>query len=376
MRFSKGIALFMMLVLLVTVSACAQATPTTTTPPPSPTTSSPSPTPTTPPPPSNVRLGVFIPGRLGDSPDYDKLADTALRTAMRNKALTVDVFEAGFDQSKWVEMLTSFASSGKFDVIYTSNEALGPMVAAVAKQVPNVKFIVNDSWVVGNNQIYCSFLNKYQQSYLFGYMMALVSTSTLPGANPDKKLGFIYGQHYTTMDELIIPGIEAGAKAVDPAFEVKSVMLGNWYDATKAESLTTSLIDEGVDVMGAVVGSAAPGVINACKNKGVYMCYYDTASFDKGPGVVVGAVESNVQDVVSMDLDRLLAGTLPWGKPEIFGADKGYISAPLKAPAWMTVPENARKKFETEYNTVISGAKKLDIPQAVLDKINAAASSP
>ena len=374
MNWKKTLVLLISGILLLTAVGCAQ--PSTPTPTPSPTQTSspsPSPTPTTPPTPSNVRLGVFIPGRLGDSPDYDKLADTALRTAMRDKRLTVTVFEAGFDQSKWTEQLTSMAASGNYDVIYTSNESMGPMVAAVAKQVPNIKFIVNDSWVMGNNSIYCSFTNKYQQSYLYGYMMALVSTSTLPGVNPEKKIGFIYGQHYTTMDDLIIPGIEAGAKAVDPAFELKTVELGNWFDATKAESLTNALIDEGVDVMGSVCGSGLAGVINACKTKNAYMVTYDAANFDKAPGLIVGSVESQIGDMVTNDLDELLAGTIKWGTSEVFGADKGYVSSPIKAPAWMIVPESTRLQYEAEYNKVISGSKALPVPQAVLDKINAAA---
>jgi basic membrane lipoprotein Med (substrate-binding protein (PBP1-ABC) superfamily) len=363
-------------IFLLTAVGCAQPSTPSSTPSPSSTTSpTPTPTPTASQPPklTNVRLGVFIPGRLGDSPDYDKLADGAQRLAMRDKRLTVSVFEAGFDQSKWTEQLTSYAASGNYDVIYTSNESMGPMVAQVAKSVPNIKFIVNDSWVAGNDRIYCSFTNRYQQSYLYGYMMALVSTSTLPGANPDKKIGLIYGQHYTTMDDLIIPGIEAGAKAVDPAFELKSVMLGNWFDAAKAESLTNALIDEGVDVMGAVVGSALPGVLNACTSRKVYMVTYDTANFDKAPGVIVGSVESQIGDMVTADLNALLNGTVPWGKPEVFGAEKGYVSSPLNAPAWLQIPENVRQQYATEYNKVVSGQKALPVPQSVLDKINAAA---
>jgi len=376
MKAKKICTLFLVSALILGLGACAQpSTPSTSSSSPS-ATESPSATPTESPKPTSISLGVFITGRLGDSPDYDKLADTARKMALRDPRLKVEVFEAGFDQSKWEEQLTSFASSGRFDVIYLSNESMGPMAVKVAAKVPNVKFIVNDSWVVGNPRIYCSFINKYQQSYLYGYMMALVSTSTMPAVNPDKKIGFIYAQHYMTMDDLIIPGIEKGAKAVDPEFEVKTVMLGNWYDSTKAESLTNSLIDEGVDVMGSVVGSAVPGVISACKNRGIYMVYYDTASFDKAPGVIVGAVESNIDDEVQHNLERLLDGTLPWGTSEVFGAEKGYVSVPTNAPAYVNnVPESARQAFEAELQKVISGTIDLSMPQEVLDKINAAANA-
>ncbi|MCX5970912.1 MAG: BMP family ABC transporter substrate-binding protein [Coprothermobacterota bacterium] len=376
MKLSRAIVVLITVAVLFSAIGCASSTPTPTlTPTPTSTPSpTPSPTATTPPPPTSIRLGVFIPGRLGDSPPYDALANGAQKAALRDKRLTVEVFEAGFDQSKWQEQLTSFAASGKYDVIYASNEALGPLVVKTAATVPNVKFLVNDSYVTGNDRIFTAFFNKYQQGYLYGYMMALVSTSTLPGANPDKKLGLIYGQHYTMMDDLIIPGIEAGAKAVDPAFELKTAMLGNWYDAKKAESLASSLIDEGVDCLGAIAGSGNAGVVNAAKTRGVYMVWFDVAGFDKAPGTVIGTVGSSNEDLVTLELKNLLDGTITWGKPLIVGAEQGYISVPLLAPGYVNyMPADAQKKFAEVYNKVVSGTLPLPVPQAILDKLDKAA---
>ena len=151
-----------------------------------------------------IRLGIVIPGALGDSPPYDSLADGARRFALRDKRIQlVNVYEMGFDQSKWVEQFVAFAASGKYDVVYTSNEALGAMAVAAAKQVPNVKFIVNDCYVAGNDRIFTSFFNKFQQGYLYGFTMALISQSSIKGMNADKKIGLVYGQHYSTLDDLI-----------------------------------------------------------------------------------------------------------------------------------------------------------------------------
>jgi basic membrane lipoprotein Med (substrate-binding protein (PBP1-ABC) superfamily) len=321
-----------------------------------------------------IRLGIVIPGALGDSPPYDSLADGARRFALRDKRIQlVNVFEMGFDQSKWVEKFVAFAASGKYDVVYSSNEALGAMAVAAAKQVPNVKFIVNDCYVSGNDRIFTSFFNKFEQGYLYGYTMALVSSSSMPGMNADKKIGLVYGQHYSTLDDLIAPGIEAGAKAVDPAFELKSVMLGNWYDAKKAESLANSLFDAGVDVIGSIAGSGNAGVIRAAVNRGAKVVYFDVAAFDKAPGTIVASVGAENGDLVMKNLQLLVEGKIPWGKPEVLGTADGYISMPLRAPGYVSnVPEDIRKLIQAEFDALSSGAKKLPVPQAVLDKINAA----
>jgi simple sugar transport system substrate-binding protein len=294
--------------------------------------------------------------------------------ALRDQRIKlVNVFEAGFDQSKWTEQLIAFAASGRYDVVYTSNEALGAMAVAATRQVPDVKFIIDDCYVKGSDRIFTSFLNKYQQSYLYGYMMALISVSSMKGVNPDRKIALVYGQHYVTLDELIIPGMEAGARAVDPAFEVKTVMLGNWYDAKKAESLANSLIDAGVDCIGSIAGSANAGVISAARSRGIYMCSYDVPGFDKAPGTIVGSVDAENADVVARNLTNLVAGKVTWGTPELLGAEQGFITAPLRAPGWVNwVSENVRKAFQAEYDKVVSGERSVGTPQAVLDKINAA----
>ncbi len=321
-----------------------------------------------------IRLGVFIPGALGDSPPYDSLADGARRFALRDPRLKLaNVFEAGFDQSKWTEQFIAFAASGKYDVVYTSNEALGAMVVAAMKQVPNVKFLINDCYVVGSDRIFGTFLNKFEQGYLYGYMMALISQSSLKGMNADKKIGLVYGQHYATLDELIVPGIEAGAKAVDPAFEVKTAMLGNWYDAGKAQQLALSLIDAGVDVVGSIAGSGNTGVMRAAVDRGIRMVYFDVAGFDKAPGTIVGSVGAENADVVMKNLQALVDGKVKWGTSELLGAAQGYISVPQKAPGYVSgVPEDVRKAFAAEFDRIVAGEKKLPVPQAVLDKINAA----
>ncbi len=98
------------------------------------------------------------------------------------------------------------------------------------------------------------------------------------------------------------------------------------------------------------------------------------AAFDKAPGVILGSVGAENGDIVMRNLDWLVEGKIPWGKPDVVGAEQGFISVPTKAPAWVNgVPEDVRNKFEEEMNKVITGERSLPVPQAVLDKIDAAA---
>ena len=322
-----------------------------------------------------IRLGVFVPGRLGDSPPYDSMTDAAERFALRNDSVElVRIFEAGFDQSQWPEMLLTFATSGNYDVIYTSNESMGPLCAEVIEQVPDVKFIVNDAYVLGNDRMFTTFFNNTQQAYLFGYMMGLISISEMDNVTPDKKVGLVFGQHYVMMDDMIIPGMEAGAQAVDPEFELVTAMLGNWYDAAKAEQLTNSMVAQGVDVFGSIAGSGNAGVLSSAVNNGLYVLWYDSDGYDKAPGTVVASFIKDNGAATVRNLEKLVDGTLAWGEAEVLGAEQGYIYVALRDASYVnSLPEDVRAQFEEVYHQVVSGELEISVPQDVLDKINAAA---
>jgi basic membrane lipoprotein Med (substrate-binding protein (PBP1-ABC) superfamily) len=108
----------------------------------------------------------------------------------------------------------------------------------------------------------------------------------------------------------------------------------------------------------------------------VYVIYYDVEAFDKAPGTIVGSVEAHNGELSLDTLERLAQGKIPWGQPEVVGLRQGYVTVPLRAPAWVnTVPEEARKKFEAVYNRILNGELSLPVPQAVLDKIHNASVS-
>lgn len=322
-----------------------------------------------------IKIGVFVPGRLGDSPPYDSMTDAVEKFALRNDTVElVRIFEAGFDQSQWPEMLLTFAASGNYDVIYTSNESMGPLCAEVIAQVPDVKFIVNDAYVLGNDRMFTTFFNNTQQAYLFGYMMALISISEMDNITIDKKVGLVYGQHYVMMDDMIIPGMEAGAQAVDPDFELVTAMLGNWYDAAKAEQLANSMADQGVDVFGTIAGSGNAGVLSSAVNNGLYVLWYDSDGYDKAPGTVVGSFIKDNGAATTKNLENLVDGTLAWGEAEVLGAEQGYIYVSLRDASYInSLPEDVRNQFEVVYNQIVSGELEIIVPQEVLDKINDAA---
>ncbi|MCK7508853.1 MAG: BMP family ABC transporter substrate-binding protein [Desulfobacterales bacterium] len=170
------------------------------------------------------------------------------------------VVEAGFNQAEWLDKLSALAASGEFDLIVTSNPALPELCAKVAESYPSIRFFVADAYLAGNPAVHTVLYNQLEQGYIAGYLAGLITTSSLPGANPAKKAGMVIAQTYPTLDKLIRPGFEAGLRAVDPAITLEVRTVGNWYDANRSAELTASLIDGGVDVILPIAGGAGQGV--------------------------------------------------------------------------------------------------------------------
>jgi simple sugar transport system substrate-binding protein len=310
-----------------------------------------------------LRIGVYIPGIREGSPTYDDLAKGAERFASEIPGASVKVFEAGFDQAEWQEKLTSFVATGSFDVVLTSNPSLPDLIDKIRPLFPAQKFICLDGMKTGNPNLHTVLYNQIEQGYITGYLAGLISTSSLPGANPAKKAGMIIGQHYPVMDKLIVPGFERGLKAVDPGFSLDLRVLGNWFDATKAADLAKSMFEDGVDVVLPICGSASQGVVVAAQNGGKYLLFFDSDEYGRAPASILGCTALRQEELAYSKLKEAYEGKLKYGAAEVVGVREGYIEFLDKSPSYLNgVPASARAKLGALIAKLKSGTLSFPIP--------------
>ena len=166
------------------------------------------------------KVAVFVPGVRAGNAIYDGMAKGVEKAVSEIAGASVKVLEAGFNQAQWEEKLTSLVATGEYDLVVTSNPSMPELCAKVGKSFPQQKFLNLDGQLAGNKQVYTVLYNQTEQGYVTGYLAGLASVSSMKGANKDKKVGLIMGQHYPVMDKIIAPGFEQGLKAVDPAFQL------------------------------------------------------------------------------------------------------------------------------------------------------------
>ena len=281
-------------------------------------------------------IAIFVPGVVQGSPTYEMMvagANAAKDQAAANKrSVDIKVVEGGFNQGEWQKGVLALAATGEYDLIISSNPSLPEIAAAVAKDAPNQKFLILGGYLDANPQIKTISFNQYEQGYLNGHWAALVSKSGLPHSNPDLVIGLLAGQEYPEMNNDILAGFRDGALAVDPAFKVDFRVLGNWYDAAKAESLARDMIANKADVILTIAGGGNQGVIKAAKDAGTYVTWFDSPGYASAPETVVGASLVRQAGACTEAVLQALDGKLEFGKPTKLGIKEGAVGFSFDDP--------------------------------------------
>lgn len=271
-------------------------------------------------------IGIYVPGVVAGSPLYEELVAGVELVAAENPDVTYKVLEAGFDQSTWEDQMVAMAATEEYDLIVSSNGAMPFVSMAAADAFPDQKFLFVDSIIAGHPQMYTVLYNQVEQGAVMGYLAGLVTQSSMAGATPELKVGFIAGQEYEAMNSMILPGYTLGAKLADSAIEVDFRVLGNWWDANKAAELANSMIDAGVDVIATACGGANQGVIQACQERGKYVLYLDKDNYELAPGTIIGCSALSQEQAVYENVNAIIAGDVVWGEYKILGISDGYVS--------------------------------------------------
>lgn len=278
------------------------------------------------------RIGVFVPGVVEGSPTYELLTAGVLRAVEETSGENPDapgavakIVEGGFNQALWEQGLTSMAASGEYDLIVSSNPEIPDIVDTITQTFPEQHFLIMDAYRPDNPSVHTVMFNQREQAFLAGYFAALVSKSEDSGAGRSVRVGLLAGQEYPIMNNVILPGYEFGARAVDPDATVDFRVLGNWYDAGRASELAASMYASGSAIILTIAGGGNQGVISAARERDRYVIWYDTNGLDQAPGVVIGSTFIALDTAVYERTLAAIDGSLAYGEAEILGVADGYV---------------------------------------------------
>lgn len=211
---------------------------------------------------SGVKVGLIISTNgLGDKSINDQ-ANTGLTKAASELGVQTKLMEPK-DASQFLDIEQKLAESG-YNMIINDSFDMADAVAQSADKYKDVQFVILDTVVDKENVLSVMYATD-EGSFLAGAAAALKSkTGTI---------GFVGGMEIPTIQKFQ-SGYEQGAKYVNPDINVLVKYIGNdntvWSDAPKGKALAQDLASNGADVVYHAAGGSGLGVIEGCKEKGIW----------------------------------------------------------------------------------------------------------
>ena len=223
---------------------------------------------------------------------FDKsFNQSAFEGASRFKKDTgINFIEVQASSDTQAEQVMRGLARKKLDMIAAIGFSQTQAVQKVAKEFPNVRFVLIDGVAQGANVNSITFKEE-EGSYLVGVAAAMASKS--------KKLGFIGGIDIPLIRTFAC-GYAQGAKSVDKKAEIVQNMVGTtaaaWNDPAKGGELARSQFDRGADVVFAVAGGSGMGALQMAKEKGKLAIGVDSNQNYLYPGTMLSSMVKRVDN--------------------------------------------------------------------------------
>ena len=305
--------------------------------------------------PSEYRVGLMIPGNLGDKSFFDG-AFNSIEPIKEQLGVTVEYVECGTDTSKYYPALVDMCEQD-YDLILTISSNNDDALVQVAEEYPDQKFInLDDELTDPPANVYIMGTKNNEMSFLAGAAGALKAQEL-----GEDKIGFVGGMDIPGINEFLVGYIE-GAQAINPDIKVATSYVGSFPDTAKGKENALLLYNSGLSVIFAAAGQSGLGVIDAAVEQGKFAIGVDSdqaeALKDSQPdmaNVVITSAIKNISDNAVSAVDRAMKGEIPYGTREVFGIAEGAVGIAENEFYENLLSEEDRAKVEELKQQVIAG---------------------
>ena len=203
-------------------------------------------------------------------------------------------------QVKYLESKTDADYQGNIDTFideeYDLIICVGYMLAGATKEAalanPDQKFAIIDDSTIDLPNVACLMFAQNEASYLVGMVAGMMTESNT--------VGYVQGMFSDSMNMFAV-GYIAGVKAVNPDAEILQYNANSFGDAAVGSMAATDMITNGADVIYHAAGGTGSGVIEACKQNGIWAIGVDSDQSPLAPENVITSamkrVDTAVQDI-------------------------------------------------------------------------------
>jgi basic membrane protein A len=254
--------------------------------------------------------------------------------------------------------MRAFAERG-YDLVIGVGFAQAPIMRAVARDYPNIRFAIIDGLVLNDDgktpmaNVAGLLFKEHEGSYLVGMIAAKTSrTGTV---------GFVGGMDIPLIRRFE-KGYEEGARAVNPRIQVVQNYVGvtdaAWNNPGKGKELSLAQMDKGVDVIFAAAGNSGLGAFDAVEQAGTvngrathFVIGVDSNQNGVKPGFVLTSMVKRVDNAVYDIVKEVLEGRFRGGF-HVYGLESdgvGYVidddNRTIVSSDAIAAAEEAKKKI-------------------------------
>ncbi len=300
---------------------------------------------------SKVHVGIVFDIGGKDDRSFNAAAWEGVKRAARDFPIVLRDVEPG-DPTSIEPAMRAFAERG-YDLIIGVGFSQTPIIETVAKDYPNISFVIVDG-VSQLPNVASLIFNEHEGAYLVGMIAAMTSkTGTL---------GFLGGMDIPLIHKFEV-GYEEGAHAVNPEVNVVPNYIGvtdtAWNDPVKGKELARTQIERGADIIFAAAGNSGLGAFDAVEQYGKddqgraqkLVIGVDSNQNWVKPGFVLTSMVKRVDNAVYQIVKDRVANQFAGGI-HVYGLENegiGYAvdeyNKDLIPPATIRAVDQARKKI-------------------------------
>jgi basic membrane lipoprotein Med (substrate-binding protein (PBP1-ABC) superfamily) len=342
MRFTRSIAVVIVVVLLALAVGCTAAPTSTAVPEATATTAPPTPVVT------KFRVAVVMPSAINDLAFSQSMYDALI--AIRDK-MGADSFEFAYSDGMFVvddaaAAIRDYAATG-YDLVIAHGSQYGGSLVEIAPDFPDTTFAwgttVDTFQDQGINNVFAYEARSEEGGYVLGVIAASLSESGVIG---------VIGPIETGDAKLYVDGFKAAVLATKPDAQVNVNWTGSFSDVALASEAAQTHINAGAD---ALTGSAqmVVGAIGAAEEKGVLWFGTQSDQASLAPDIVVACQVYDWTGVLDQIIELTRQGTRGGQAFALTLANGGLV---IKYNPDYTVPDEVKTLADETIQGIVGGA--------------------
>jgi len=297
-----------------------------------------------------TKVGIVFDIGGKDDRSFNAAANTGVLRAKDDLPIVLRDVEPG-DPTSIEPALRAFAQYG-YNLITGVGFAQGPIIKDVARDYPQIHFVIIDSVVEAPNVASLLF-KEHEGSFLVGMIAAYKSRT--------EAIGFVGGMDIPLIHKFAT-GYEEGARYVNPKIRVLKNYVGitdaAWNNPGKGRELANAQYEQGVDVIFQAAGNSGLGVFDAAEAYKKYAIGVDANQNWVKPGYVLTSmlkrIDNAIYSIVKDEVDGKFQGGV-----HIYGLENDGIGYAIDEYNRHLIPDWVIEKVEQARRDIIAGKIKV-----------------